>query len=76
MHNGNNYSSRTHSDERVTFQALRHDPTRSPWYERSRTFDPKVAPWINQQPVAYVEGMNAYVAFGDNPINAVNPMGG
>jgi hypothetical protein len=34
-----------------------------------------LAKWFDQKPLAYVEGMNAYVFQAANPINAVNPLG-
>jgi RHS repeat-associated protein len=58
----------------ITFQGVRHDSSK-PLFERQRTFDPMVAPWANHDPVAYVDGMNHYIVEGDNPINAVNPLG-
>jgi RHS repeat-associated protein len=58
----------------MTFQGARHDPSK-PLFEPGRAFDPTVAPWADHDPLAYVDGMNHYIVEGDNPINAVNPLG-
>jgi RHS repeat-associated protein len=50
------------------FQGLRHDPEQSWFMAHGRSFHPKAQPWINQEPLAYVDGMNVYTAFGCNPI--------
>jgi len=55
------------------FQALRHDAD-SAWFERPRALSPTVAKWIDQEPAAYLDGMNHCIVEGDNPINAVNPL--
>jgi hypothetical protein len=34
-----------------------------------------LAKWLDQEPATYVDGMNHYIVEGDNPINAVNPLG-
>ena len=58
------------------FQGMRHDPEQAKLFGfANRAFDPGVKPWADQEPPPYVDGMNAYVAMGDNPINAVNPLG-
>jgi RHS repeat-associated protein len=63
-----------HFGEGLLFQGLQHDRD-SAWFDRPRAMSPAVAKWIDQEPLGYEDGMNHYIVEGDNPINAVNPLG-
>jgi len=67
------------------FQGLRHetDSVPVPSSEPSapsllnfqiRAFHPKSAPWTSADPAGYVDGMNAYLFSGGDPVNPVKPI--
>jgi len=39
-----------------------------------RSFHPQIAPWSAVDPAGYVDGMNAYVLGGGDPVNPVKPV--
>ncbi|MHC4500187.1 MAG: RHS repeat-associated core domain-containing protein, partial [Planctomycetota bacterium] len=44
-------------------------------YIRARYFDPQHGRWLQRDPKGYVDGMNLYKAFGNNPLVRRDPMG-
>jgi RHS repeat-associated protein len=56
------------------FQGGRVDPEASLIDFRQRDMHPGIARWIDQEPLAYVDGLNVYLAMNDNPINRIEPV--
>jgi RHS repeat-associated protein len=44
-------------------------------YARARHYDPRLGRWLQRDPKGYVDGPNAYEAFGGNPIAHRDPHG-
>jgi len=45
------------------------------YFFRARWYDPVVGRWLSKDPIGISGGLNQYVAFGDNPVNFVDPDG-
>jgi RHS repeat-associated protein len=45
------------------------------YYFRARWYDPITGRWLSNDPIGIGGGLNQYVAFGDNPVNAIDPFG-
>jgi len=55
------------------FQGHRQD-TETPLVSfQLRSFHPKSEPWMSQEPLRYVDGMNAYVFSRGDPVKPVKP---
>lgn len=42
---------------------------------RARWYDPETGRWLSKDPIGIAGGLNQYVAFGNNPVNFVDPSG-
>ncbi|MEM3036420.1 MAG: RHS repeat-associated core domain-containing protein, partial [Thermoplasmata archaeon] len=62
---GNNY----------LFQGREYDPETGLYYFRARYYDPILSRFLSPDPLGYVDSMNLYQAFNDNPLNFVDPLG-
>jgi RHS repeat-associated protein len=56
------------------FQGMAFDPKDAALFQHHRAFAPELAKWV-QADLGYGDGLNYYKFEGDNPINAVNPLG-
>jgi RHS repeat-associated protein len=41
---------------------------------RPRAMQPDLGPWLDQEPVGYVDGLNVYTACDDNPMKRMEPV--
>jgi RHS repeat-associated protein len=57
------------------FQGMHYDPEDASLFQHHRAFSPELAKWADAEPLAYVDGLNAYLMLGGNPIHAVNHLG-
>ena len=55
------------------FQGMRHDPALALIHFDHRHFSPAVQPWMPPDPVAFADGLNAYNALVDEPVNPIKP---
>ena len=49
------------------FQGGRLDPATGKIDFRNRQYDPETQRWLQQDPAGYVDGLNNYLSFGENP---------
>jgi RHS repeat-associated protein len=42
---------------------------------RNRVYDVQTMRWMQQDPLGYVDGMSLYQAYGENPVDGVDPNG-
>ena len=54
------------------FQGMTYNPGAPPPDFAARAHNPTLAPWIALEPSGYVDGLNAYLAFGDNPVTPLD----
>lgn len=45
------------------------------YYMRARYYNPRIMRFLNADPIGFDGGLNWYAAFGNNPINAIDPLG-
>jgi len=45
------------------------------YHHRHRYYNPLTGRWLSKDPIGIAGGLNQYVAFGNNPVNARDPMG-
>ena len=57
------------------WQGLTTDPAAKLFDNMPRAFDQTTEPFMEQEPPAYVDGLNEYTALNDNPIHEANPLG-
>ena len=60
---------------RYTFQGREIDWSTGLIHFRARWYDPSTGRWLSKDPVGIRGGLNQYVAFGNNPVNFIDPMG-
>ena len=51
------------------FQGMAFDPATTPFDFRTRHFSPMLEVWVQHEPCGYVDGLNAYLDYADNPLN-------
>ncbi|MCP4214098.1 MAG: hypothetical protein GY765_05540, partial [bacterium] len=59
----------------ILFQGRRYDKETNLYYYRARSYDPVMGRFLQNDPLGYVDSMNMYQAFNQNPVNFVDPMG-
>ena len=57
------------------FQGREYDPETGLYYFRARYYDPDLCRFLSPDPTGYVDSMNLYQAFNDNPLNFTDPLG-
>ncbi len=57
------------------FQGRRFDPETGLFYYRARYYSPATGRFLQNDPKGYVDGANLYTAFGNDPVNRVDPFG-
>ncbi len=57
----------------LLFEGMRHDPEQAWPYGCGRAFDPTVSRWLDAGPCGYMDGLDAYAAPVDDPVNPINP---
>jgi len=60
---------------RFCFQGREIDWDTGLYYFRARWCDPGTGRWLSKDPIGISGGLNQYVAFGNNPVNFVDPTG-
>ena len=58
-----------------TFQGREIDWSTGLYYFRARWYNPKDGRWLSKDPIGISGGLNLYEAFGNNPVNFVDPSG-
>jgi RHS repeat-associated protein len=60
---------------RYTFQGRVIDWDTGLYNFRARWYDPDTGRWLSKDPIGIEGGLNQYVAFNNNPVNYVDPLG-
>ncbi|WP_372845273.1 RHS repeat-associated core domain-containing protein [Pontiella sp.] len=60
---------------RYTFQGREIDWATGLYYFRARWYDPDNGRWLSKDPIGIAGGLNLYEAFGNNPVNSIDPDG-
>ena len=63
------------STSHYAFASERVDPESDLIFLRARYYDPDIGRFITKDPLGYSAGFNAYLYCGNNPVNAVDPLG-
>jgi RHS repeat-associated protein len=59
----------------LLFQGRRYDYETGLYYFRNRFYDPRVGRFLQTDPLGYVDSLNLYQAFNNNPPNFRDPLG-
>jgi RHS repeat-associated protein len=62
-------------DNDLLFQGHQYDYETGLYHWRARTYDPTMGRFLQTDPAGYKDSMNLYQAFGNNPVNYIDPMG-
>jgi len=65
----------TRIGNRYLFQGREYSWQTGLYYFRARWYNPNTARWLSKDPIGISGGLNQYVAFGNNPVNFVDPSG-
>jgi RHS repeat-associated protein len=57
------------------FQGREYDPETGLYYFRARYYHPELGRFLQTDPKGYVDSLNLYQAFGNNPVNFKDPYG-
>jgi len=60
---------------RILWQGREYTWSTGLYYFRARWYDPITGRWLSKDPIGIAGGLNQYVAFGNNPVNFVDPYG-
>jgi RHS repeat-associated protein len=60
---------------RYLFQGREYSWATGLYYFRARWYDSVTGRWLSTDPIGINGGLNQYVAFGNNPVNFVDPLG-
>lgn len=60
---------------RYLWQGREYDFQTGLYYFRARWYSPEIGRWLSKDPIGISGGLNLYAAFGNNPVNFVDPLG-
>ena len=60
---------------RYLFQGREYSWTTGLYYFRARWYDPVTGRWLSPDPIGISGGLNLYVAFNNDPVNVIDPLG-
>ena len=60
---------------RILWQGREYSWSTGLYYFRARWYDPITGRWLSNDPIGIAGGLNQYAFVGNNPVNAVDPLG-